>query len=924
MDNLIRGACLLALLLVAGPVLAVAPIPTAEVAALQRASEAARAAKPGSAEQRRACKRVVRSGKSLGAAHPDAPDRFELLGVMLRNQKIVLKLETNDRNRDVLYGICSQLAGAPDEWAEARLEADLLLSERDLSARDASLEERADALVAVIERYRGTEAEAKSLMIGAVIAKNLESGDLLRFIEQTMDERCAGNPEVIVFRRNVLDLKSLAVKCQGSYTRSDGTTLYIPGDRMGHQCLLVYWAQESPGSERFMKQVKEQQELFPGAFEVYSFNLDELPDAGEKALREMGLDWHAMHLPNGKRNVAYQAYGAANPTALFINGYGYTVLNPFGANPDAHVGVMGIDGGIFKISESRLSHERYLAQLQSLIIGDFLMWERDENRASKSGVPTEVLNAIQSCFVAPPLRYRLTREEALENYEKAEKLCGDAIGKYPNASALWMVRNRRIIALLGMWNLVCEPRYLEQAVAEAKAALATELPPGAGVVPQFCLAKQALRTDEPDVTQVLADLIETTGGSNAPLSAVAAASILALDANSRDLHEAFRAKLLDRSADGNSALWPVTALLRNRYHRFFLLKPNSTRGDRLRSTRGYIVNHGDEPSTERLPEITLKGLDGKDVRLPLKNNDKLTLLLFVEPPADPEADFPVVLDRSGKPTENDHIRKVVNDASMLAATHVNEAVDVILAFLCDDAARVSALMEKNGWTGQPALVPGGLGDPLVHRLGIFSADRVPNVFLLRRNGSIAWHASGLRYKSEYGYPFAFLLGMKVHIEACEVEHGYKALARGDYGAAARIFAGPFLPANPDRYGWQSPRYHGKAVALMGSKDLEAALESIDGAIDAHKLQHFREYGRRRSKSPLDWRKDAALVTIKAPCDIYPHLWDTKAAILDELGRKDEAAELRKRLDEPVKPHPPSLYGQFHEKLTKMRERGGRR
>lgn len=912
-DCVVAGGCLLALLLAVMPALAVTPIPAPEIAALQKAAATAKVAKPRSAEQRRACKRVVRSGKALVDAHPDAPNRFELLGLMLQNQKIVLEVESNDRNRDVLYDICSQLVVAPGEWAEIRLEADMLLSERELSARGASLEERSQALLVLLERYRGTTAEAKSLMIGAVIAKELESAELLGFIEQAMTERCAGNPEVIAFRRKVLSLKSLAVKCQGKYTRSDGTTLHIPGDRIGHQCLLVYWSQENSKSERFLKEVKEQQELFPGAFEVYSFNLDELPDAGEKVLREMGLDWHAMHLPDGRRNVFYQAYGTANPVALFVNAFGYTVLNPFGVNPDSYVGVMSIDGGVFKISGSRLSHDRYLAQLQSLFIGDFLVSEAEA--AIEHAFPTELLDPIQSCFIAPPHRYRLPREDALANYQKAERLCSKAIAQHANAPDLWTVRNRRIVALLGMWNLVCDPAYLNQAVQEARTVLAAKVSPAEGVVARFCLAKAALRQEGPHPEREIRKMVEESGGDEAPAAAPAAAAILALEANSRELHEAYRTRILEQPTDSANPMWGVRSFLVNRYHRFHLLRPNSTRGDRMASTRNNIVDHQWITNAVPFPKVELKNLDGSALELPDDTTGRLTLLLFIETPADPEADFPVVLDRSGKPTRNDYMRGVVDSALNLADKHVHNELDVRLAFLTDDAQQVVRLMKTNDWNCSAAMVPGGLDNPMVRQLGILSADRLPNVFLLRRDGSVAWRNSGLVYKSEFGFPFAVTLAMKVHIEISDIQLAYRALVEGDYNLAARTFAGPFLPANPDRYGWRPPRHHGSALAHMALKDWDAALESIDKAIDAQKLQYYQG---RRSKGIEHWRQDAATVTVKEPDDILAELWAIKAIILDALGRKDEAAAVRRRLEGPVREASLDIYKLFHERLKTWR------
>ena len=52
----------------------------------------------------------------------------------------------------------------------------------------------------------------------------------------------------------------------------------------------------------------------------------------------------------------------------------------------------------------------------------------------------------------------------------------------------------------------------------------------------------------------------------------------------------------------------------------------------------------------------------------------------------------------------------------------------------------------------------------VRRLGIVSADRVANVFLLRRDGTIAWHTSGLKYKAAFSHVFSVYLAMKVQIE----------------------------------------------------------------------------------------------------------------------------------------------------------------
>ena len=129
---------------------------------------------------------------------------------------------------------------------------------------------------------------------------------------------------------------------------------------------------------------------------------------------------------------------------------------------------------------------------------------------------------------------------------------------------------------------------------------------------------------------------------------------------------------------------------------------------------------------------------------------------------------------------------------------------------------------------------------MVRQLGIVSADRIPNVFLLRRDGTVAWHTSGFAYKSDFGYPFAVRLAMKVHIGVWDSELAFRALERGDFAEAKRVFSGPFLPEKDERYRWRAPRFHGRALASMGLGEWPAALEDIDTAIEAHRKEFDRK------------------------------------------------------------------------------------
>ncbi len=129
-------------------------------------------------KKRRACKTVIRQGNALVEANPEAPNRYRVLAIVFQSQKRLLALDNSDRNREALFETCATLAQAPAEYAKLRLEADFILMERDMSLKDADVEERTRALADMIQRYRDTPAEAKSLMMATMIAPKLEAFEL--------------------------------------------------------------------------------------------------------------------------------------------------------------------------------------------------------------------------------------------------------------------------------------------------------------------------------------------------------------------------------------------------------------------------------------------------------------------------------------------------------------------------------------------------------------------------------------------------------------------------------------------------------------------------------------------------------------------------------------------------------------------------
>jgi len=739
-------------------------IPKARIAAL-KADLSKNDKTTSSVRKRRACKTVVRDAEHLLKSYPEAPNRYRVLGIMLQTQKRLLSLESSDRNRNVLFDICKRLVKAPDDYADMRLEADLLLSEKELSLKNADVKTRAEALAELLQRYRDTPGEAKSLMMALQIAPKLDAVELEKNITRALDERFAGDLDVIQWRRGRRDYSYFPVVFTGTFNRADGVSLTFPIDGMGRTSLIYFWSQKTPDIETHMTAVKELQVRSPGQLDIFSFNLDDLPDAGEKILRTMGLDWTAMRLPAARKSQTYRVFATRDPIGVRVNAHGHAFL----LSPDTETTPM----------EQNFDEVRYLSQLQSLLVGDFLVTSAGQDNKTvrtAESVPIEMLEAIQACFIAVPLRYRLTRSEALANYKKAEELCRDAIMQYPKAPDLWLVRNRRIIALLGMWKLTVEPKHLETAAEEARFALLANPPRGADVVPQFCLAKEALRQDDSIPEQVLSTLIQATGATNAPTSAYAVAAILAMDVSSRELHDKYRKILLNKD-NSDPAMWPIVSFLRDQNHRYRLFKPNlyfpptlARRIERANLRRNAGVAEPTLVAAGPL-QAEFKTPTGGTVKLPQATDSKVTLLMFVEPPADADTNFPALIN--GKITEDARGNKKEVPGLMQRAFELADEdpgkIKVIAAFLTDDKERVQSLMKKNEWPCQVVIVPGGLTNPLVRGLGILSADRIPNIALMRPDGTIVWTLSGIvhpqvRSEGEGEWQYGIQLGMKSNIE----------------------------------------------------------------------------------------------------------------------------------------------------------------
>ena len=214
-------------------------IPEAEIAALDRNLEQVMRG-TSAVDVRMTCKSVVRQASALLDASPGAPNRFRVLGILFQAQKRLLGLEMSEKNRKALFDTCAKLSKAPDEYVELRLDADLLLSERDLAEADANVTERVNALKEIIKKYRDTPAEPRSLVIASLIATKLQAFDLAADIHKELARSSlGGNHEVIAFRRKSFAANYVDAVFSGTYESDNEASVTFPSDRLGHQYLVL-------------------------------------------------------------------------------------------------------------------------------------------------------------------------------------------------------------------------------------------------------------------------------------------------------------------------------------------------------------------------------------------------------------------------------------------------------------------------------------------------------------------------------------------------------------------------------------------------------------------------------------------------------------------------------------------------------------
>lgn len=824
------------------------------------------------ARQRLALRRVIRDAEQLVETHKDDPSRFLALEFLFRAYQRLIAMDDDAEHRKVLLDVCRELAKAPDDLAEIRLEADLLLNQAELAKAGADAQARANALRPLVDRYVDTPVGPKVLRMAMLIALELGDAGLVNHLRGLIAERFPADHDLIAFQRDKLGGQVLGAPFAGHFTRSDGKTAYFPMDLLGRSTMLLFWSKEDSGLD-YVKGIAaaalENKDLVAGRLEIISFNLDNLPDAGESIIRGLGVDWPVLQLPGGRENPIFKAYVRSSPLNLRVSPTGQTALVMAGTD---RVKVTQEGAPDYKRTlESTLSRswsgDRYTMHLASLMAGDFLVLDPEgaidptrppELKAAATGgetkplardaasVPEETLRAIQESFVMPPLRYRLSHQETKAAYSKAVELSRKAIADHPDAPDLWIVRNRLIIALLGLWKAEAKLAHLEAAIIEAKAALDSgTYPKGCDLPARFCMTRAALRDPAAIPGEVIDRFLSDSGGENASGPSLAVAALLALDVADRVRFGTFRDAIAKHHTE-HPGMWIFSSFLLDRYQRYWLFQEPFQAGWSYGRRESKFMNTGAAEQASRMLKTELAAADGKTLRVPEDLDSEWTMILFSAP-------SPWSAKREdGLPASPEQTLVSFNQ---FAATRPPGNVKVLLATLKGEPEKTRAeLLASRFKLDIPVLsVPGGIDNPLIHRLGLLSEDEGLNSVLIAKDGRIALAISGLGQQGGGGG--GTLADVICHEDEKAV---HAALQRSDIESAKTLImtlAPPYDPDAVDEKGrkLKKPEQHiahirARARVYMALKDYKKALADAE---EIYTRQYAADSGMSQRTSELD-------------------------------------------------------------------------
>lgn len=790
--------------------------------------------------QRLMVRRAIRDAEKAVAEVGAKPERWRLLEFLFRAQRNLVSMDEDKAHREALLATCRELVKAPNEFAEYRLEADLLLSQVEQVKHGASKQKAAEALRRFVERYVGTPVVGKALRAATVIA--LEHGDarLIADLRDQISMHCGGDYEMVSFQRDHMGGQVFGAPFAGSFKRSDGKLVRLPMDCFGRSAIVLFWSNEGEGVDYARGIANAYQRLdedMAGRVEIISMNLDELPDAGESVIRGFGVNWQCLHLPGGREHPAYKSFARRDPFPLRVSSTGQAALIMDGlqrirVKEDGSVDYEAFMNAAFS---NPWAVADYCMQLRSLSAGEFLIFDPEEilnpalppelkavptpkplGRDDKS-VPLETLLSIQACFVSPATCYQSSHVEVLANYRKAVELCHKAIAEHADAPDLWVVRNRLIVALMGLWKSESDLTHLEEAFVAAREAVDAGYPAGCDLVARFCLAREALRSPQADSAAIMEDFVARSGGDQAPGPALAAAASLSLDVADRVRFERYRALILRQHAE-HPMMWLYASSLLDRHHDYWRFQVPFYVGYSYPHRERNFKERGEVEGAHRLLKSGLLKPDGSIFRIPEDLTADYTAIFFT---------LPGPWDEKGLASLPASPFRAVTGFASATADRPTGKVQTILTVLADQPLS-EVTQDRNGREIRHPFammaLPGGVGNPLVHRLGLLFDQGGLNSVLLDKQGRVLCMISGIARSTTISENA--LINVLNRQDALKVDG---LLAKGQLDEAKQFIRALAPEEAPDKYSSDSIR--ARARVYRASGELDKALADIKELIN---------------------------------------------------------------------------------------------
>jgi len=854
---------LVSLALAAGTVLAAdaraAGIPERQVAGLRQQLSEVEGIESASAV-RRACKRIVRGAESLLEKHPDADGRYRVLGLLFRTQQILYSQKQSDENGLAMVDTARKLSQAPDDQAELRLGADILLLQIAM-ARTGGPPEQAMQVARMADRYRDTPAEAESLMAASSLAFNLGHRHLLETFRSALTQRFSQDRDVRAFLRERFAVAK-PIPFFGAFKRPDGKEVSFP---KGRRHVVCFWSRDAEDLDKRIEVLTELQKRHKNEFKVYSLNLDGLSDGGARMLRRRKLDWVPLLLKGGTEHPLFRSLGTNKLfAALVINPFGYGEY--VSSRAGHHHG-----GSAVQSLQSRYAaadeDPRVLALWRYLLTGRFLI--ADSVLPEQSGIPQSALGAIRS-LLAPSFQRNCPSEmEELGNYRRAEALCGAAIARHSSAPDSWVLLNHRIIALMGIWRMTGEVEHLDHAVAIARRSLAEPLPPTARLIPKYCIAVAALQREGARPHEVIAPLMEEADGADSSGLTATACLMLALEAHLPAEYAECRDRLLTRHGNDAAVGWFISLMLSPGFPARLFGPALPDRGDMVAPM----------PAFSRTFKADLATLDGQHVVFPDQAAGKLTAVVFLDTPADASA-------RKRQGDAVDYLAKV-------AAGRPLKNMRLLVILRAGDPGEAEKRMNAKKWQCEAVALDDETWDEFCRQYGVLSADREPAILLLRPDGSVAGALTELA-RPRGSRPQPLNREVEPLLRSIELPLVEQAMQEKDYRLAVSLLetTAPLAYRAKSRHepNWLTPNQHRRKTVwcYMQLEEWEKALKTINKVIDA-RLEHTNYIKHHINAGRYCFNCHGHLVNF---C--------TRIRLLEALGRNDEAKQMRAMLEQARK------------------------